>query len=121
MRFEERKRLLFFGLPFTFTKYIIEEENITIKKGLLNLEEDDTYMYKIQDVKMKKSLFERMFGLSTIVCYTGDVTDQTLELIHIKNGDAIKKFINEESEKQRMKKRTLHTMDIDADGATEID
>ena len=121
MRFEEKKRILFFGLPFTFTKYIIEEEGITIKKGFLNLEEDDTYMYKIQDVRMKRSLFERMCGLSTIVCYTGDVTDQVLSLVHIKNGDAIKKFINEESEKQRMKKRTLHTMDIDADGAGDVD
>ena len=115
MRFEERKRLLFFGLPFTFTKYIIEEESITIKRGLLNLEEDDAYMYKIQDVKLRRSLFERFFGLSTIICYTGDVTDSELQLIHVKNGDEIKKFINENSEKERLKKRTLHTMDIDAE------
>ena len=116
MEFVERKRVLFFGLPWTFTKYTIQEETITIKKGLFTIEEDDTYMYKVQDVKLIRSLFERMFGLSTIVCYTGDVTDQTLTITHVKNGEAIRDFINEHSEKQRLKKRTLHTMDIDADG-----
>ena len=116
MKFIEKKRVLFFGLPISFTKYIIDEENITIKKGFFTLVEDSTYMYKIQDVKLIRSLFERMFGLSTLVCYTGDVTDQTLTLIHVKNGEAIRDFINENSEKQRLKKRTLHTMDIDADG-----
>ncbi len=114
MRFEERKRLLFFGLPWTFTKYIVQEETITIKKGLLTLEEDDTYMYKVQDVKMIRSLMERIFGLSTLVCYTGDVTHPELKLIHIKNGAEVKKFISEASENERRKKRTLHTMDIDS-------
>ena len=114
MRFEERKRILFFGLPWTFTKYVIQEETITIRKGLLTLEEDDTYMYKVQDVKMVRSLMERIFGLSTLICYTGDVTHPELKLIHIKNGAAIKKFISEASENERRKKRTLHTMDIDS-------
>ena len=113
MKFIEKKRLLFFGLPWTFTKYIVEEENITIKKGLFTLVEDDTYMYKVQDVKMVRSFLERVFGLSTIICYTGDVTDPELRLIHVKNGAEIKKFINEASESERRKKRTLHTMDID--------
>ena len=72
-------------------------------------------MYKVQDVKMVRTLGERIFGLSTIICYTGDVTDQTLELKHIKNGEAVRDFINNQSEKQRLKKRTLHTMDIDVD------
>ena len=114
MQFEERKRLLFFGLPWTFTKYIVQEETITIRKGLLTLEEDDTYMYKVQDVKMVRNLMERIFGLSTLICYTGDVTHPELKLIHIKNGAAIKKFINEASENERRKKRTLHTMDINS-------
>lgn len=114
MQFEERKRILFFGLPWTFTKYVIQEETITIRKGLLTLEEDDTYMYKVQDVKMVRSLMERIFGLSTLICYTGDVTHPELKLIHIKNGAAIKKFISEASENERRKKRTLHTMDIDS-------
>lgn len=122
MRFEERKRILFFGLPWTFTKYTVEEDVINIRAGLLKTVEDDCYMYKVTDVKLETSLMERIFKLGTVVCYTGDTTHQILKLIHIKNARAVKDFILEQSEVQRMKKRTLTTqslnsgVDIDGDG-----
>lgn len=122
MRFEERKRVLFFGLPWTFTKYTIQEDVINIRAGLLKTIEDDCYMYKVTDVKLETSLLERIFKLGTVVCYTGDVTHQILKLVHIKNARAVKDFILEQSETQRMKKRTLTTqslnsgVDIDGDG-----
>ena len=116
--FSERKRWLFFGLPFTFTKYTISPSLVTIKQGLLNTTEDDCYMYKIQDVTLKSSLAERIFGLGTIVCHTGDVTTPLLVIQHIKNSREIKQYILEKSEEDRRKRRTLNTLDI---GAVEID
>ena len=110
----ERKRLLFFGLPWTFTKYTISPSLLTISQGLLNTTEDDCYMYKIQDVKLNKTLIERIFGLATIVCYTGDVTHHEVKLEHIKNADEIKAYLIKTSEEARIKRRTLSTMDIGA-------
>lgn len=119
--FVERKRWLFFGLPFTFTKYIIKENTLTIDSGLLKRVENDCYMYKIQDVELISSLWERIFGLGTVVCYTGDTTHPKLMLVHIKNARAIKDFILEASETARMKRRTLSTLDIGADDIQDID
>ena len=56
MQFQERKRWLFFGLPFTFTTYRVTEEYITVKSGLLRQKEDDCYMYKIVDTRLVRSL-----------------------------------------------------------------
>ena len=59
----EKKRLILFGLPWTFTSYHIEEDILTIDEGFLRKTENDCYMYRIQDVVLKRSLPERLFGL----------------------------------------------------------
>ena len=117
MEFRERKRWVFFGLPFTFTIYTVKEEVITVDTCFLNKEENDCYMYKVQDVTLKTSLWERIFGLGTIICYTGDTTSSQLIMVHIKNARAIKDFILEQSEVARRKRRTMNTLDIGADDA----
>ena len=112
--FTERKRLLFFGLPWTFTKYTITPSLLTIAQGFFNTTEDDCYMYKIQDVKLSKSFFERLFGLATITCYSGDVTHNEIILKHIKHASEIKTYLLKTSEEARIKRRTLSTIDISA-------
>jgi uncharacterized membrane protein YdbT with pleckstrin-like domain len=114
MKYVERKRIKFFGLPFTFTKYIITDEKLTITTGFLSITEDDAYMYKIQDVRLTRSLAERISGLGTIICYTGDMTHPELILYHIRHSGNIKEFIMQSSEEARRKRRFLHTMNIDA-------
>lgn len=115
MNFVERKRIKLFGLPLSFTKYSVSEEKLTITTGFLNITEDDAYMYKIQDVRLTRSLSERMFKLGTITCYTGDTTHPELILYHIRKSSEIKDFIMASSEEARRKRRALHTMNIDAE------
>lgn len=121
MEFKERKRWLFFGLPFTFTVYTVKEDMITVAEGFLNKKENDCYMYKVQDVELLQSLGERIFGLGTVKCYTGDTTDKELYLSHIRNSRAIKDFILEVSETARLKRRTLNMLDIGAGEIADID
>ena len=116
MEFKERKRWLFFGLPFTFTKYSIKEDVITVDEGLLKTVENDCYMYKVQDVQHSASLLEKIVGLGTVTCFTGDTTHPQLVLQHIKHSKAVKEFILDQSEKARLKRRTVNMVDIGADG-----
>ena len=66
MEFREKKRWGFFGLPFTFTTYMVTEELITVEEGFINKRENDCYIYKVQDVELIRTLGERMFGLGTV-------------------------------------------------------
>ena len=113
--FTERKRWLFLGLPFTFKKYQIKEDMLTIDSVLLKRTENDCYMYKVQDVELVASLAERLVGIGTVVCYTGDTTHPKLILSHIKHAKEIKDFILEASEQARMRRRTLNTLNIGAE------
>lgn len=119
--FVERKRWLFFGLPFTFTKYTVKEDRLTIQTGLFKTVENDCYMYKVQDVQHTATLIEKLFKLGTVVCFTGDTTHPQLILKHIKNSKTIKEFILQESEEARIKRRTVNMLDIGSGEMEELD
>lgn len=121
IEFVEKKRWLFLGLPFTFTKYVIKEDMITVDTGVFTKVENDCYMYKVQDVEHTASIWERMAGLGTIVCYTGDTTHPKLLIEHIRNSKAIKEFILKESEEARLKRRTVNMLDIGSGEIEDID
>lgn len=121
VEFVEKKRWLFLGLPFTFTKYMIKEDMITVDTGVFTKVENDCYMYKVQDVEHTASIWERTVGLGTIVCYTGDTTHPKLLIEHVRNSKAIKEFILKESEEARLKRRTVNMLDIGSGEIGDID
>lgn len=121
IRYIERKRTLFLGLPICFTKYQIGTQKLTKKAGLFSTTEDDIYLYKIQDVRLTRSFMERIFGTGTVICFGGDVTDPEMKLVHIRHAKEIKDYIMDASEDERIRKRTLHTLDISGGVGEEMD
>lgn len=121
VEFVEKKRWLFLGLPLTFTKYIIKEDMITMDTGVFTKVENDCYMYKVQDVEHTASFWERIVGLGTIICYTGDTTHPKLIIEHIRNSKQIKEFILKESEEARLKRRTVNMLDIGSGDIGDMD
>jgi uncharacterized membrane protein YdbT with pleckstrin-like domain len=121
--YKETGRLLFLAIPWPFTKYEIHENVLTITRGFLSISEDDCYMYKISDVEIKRSLLQRMVGLSTIVLFTSDVTDKTIVMKNIKHGREIKDFLLQASESAKLRRRTVNMQNIgfDADDIHAVD
>ena len=121
VEFVEKKRWLFLGLPLTFTKYIIKEDMITMDTGVFTKVENDCYMYKVQDVEHTATFWERLVGLGTVICYTGDTTHPKLFIEHIRNSKQVKEFILKESEEARMKRRTVNMLDIGSGDIGDMD
>ena len=113
MTYKEKKRSMFLGLPWTFTTYTVTDEIITVDSGLLRKEENDCYLYKVIDVRLENTLLERILGLGTIHCFTGDVTDPDLKIQHIMHAKEIKDYILKQSEVERIKRKTLNTQHLD--------
>lgn len=121
IKYRERKRWVFLGLPFTLTVYIIKDDVLTIDQGFFKKIENDCYMYKVQDVEHTQTFFERLVGLGTITCFTGDTTHPKLIIEHVKRSREIKNYILEASEAARMRRRTLNTLNIGTETMDDMD
>ena len=120
----DRKRIIF-GLPWTFTKYSLTDDKLLIKKGVLNLQEDEVRLYRIMDVTLKQSLWERLFGLGTIHCCSADKSSPEFDILHIKNAKNVKDFLSDEVERERNERRIgireFMDTDVDSDGDFDLE
>ncbi len=101
MEWKDRKR--YFGLPISFTRYRIENNRLFVKRGLFTTIEDELVMYRILDVRLKRTLWDKIFGVGTVTLYTADETNRELYLEKIKNSDKIRNMISEAAEAERAK------------------
>lgn len=102
----DRKRPIC-GLPLSFTKYSLTEERLLINTGFLNTEEDEVRLYRILDLKLKRSIWQRMFGVGTIIVNSSDKTLGDFIIKDIKNPHDVKELLSESVEKQREAKRVV--------------
>lgn len=102
---KDRKRCLFFGLPWSFTKYSLTADRLFIETGMLSTTENEVRLYRVMDLSLNRSLFQRIFGLGTIHCCTADKSMKDFDIINIKNAKEIKERIAELVEAQRDAKR----------------
>lgn len=113
----DRKRTVF-GLPWSFTRYFLYENKLIIDTGFFSRHEEEIRLYRIMDITLKRSLGERIFGLGTIHCCSGDKTAPEFDIKRIKLSREVKERLSDmvESERQRRRVGTREFMDADFDG-----
>ncbi|MBR4701943.1 MAG: PH domain-containing protein [Oscillospiraceae bacterium] len=97
----DRKRT-FFGLPWTFTKYILTDDKMLVIKGFLNQKEEEIRLYRVMDLSLKRSLFQMFFGIGTITMKSADQTEKMLAIKNIRNSREVKELLSTQVEKQRV-------------------
>lgn len=104
----DRKRWLFLGLPWTFTRYSVTKDRLFISKGLLNVKDDEVRLYRIMDISLERSFLQRIVGIGTIKICSGDKTLGDFELLNVKNPRQTKELLSDLVEKQRDVKRVVN-------------
>ena len=58
---KDRKRTLF-GLPLSFTRYILLEDKFIIRTGIIGIHEEEVELYRVTDKKLNIGLWGRIFN-----------------------------------------------------------
>ena len=100
----ERKRNAL-GLPWTFTTYALSEDRLFIKTGLFKTTENEVRLYRILDLSLTRTLFQRIFGMGTVHVSSSDQTDGNFDLENVKRPQEVKELLSRLVEENRDKKR----------------
>lgn len=113
---QDRKR--HFGLPISFTKYKLTDGRLHRETGLLNLKEEEVLLYRVRDLTLKMSLWQRIFGVGTVEIDSSDTSTPKLLLENVKTPREVKEkvYLAVESAKEARRMRTTELLD---DGDTD--
>jgi hypothetical protein len=104
----------FLGLPWTFTVYRLDQDRLYINTGFFNVTEDEVRLYRITDVTLKRSFWQRLFGMGTIHCDSSDVTQQCFEIRNIKHPKEVKDMLSRLVDECRLRNRVYTTESVTA-------
>ncbi len=96
---KDRRRRL--GLPLSFTKYEIYEDKLVLRKGFFKTTVDETMIYRIMDIKLVRTLGQKLFGVGSVVLMSSDKSHPQLELKSVKQSETVRSFLSELVDKQR--------------------
>lgn len=99
----DRKRIL--GMPITFTRYSMSEDRLFLEKGLLNMNQEEILLYRVRDISLNISLWQRIFGVGTITVKSSDQTLPELRIENIKIPREVKEKIHTQVEEMKISRR----------------
>lgn len=96
----DKKRTLF-GLPISFTRYILTEKKLITRVGFLNIAEDEVELYRVSDKSLQLPLGQRMFGCGTVIIHCRDVDSPVKTIKSIKKPREFMDLLEENVDIQR--------------------
>ncbi|MBO6065271.1 MAG: PH domain-containing protein, partial [Lachnospiraceae bacterium] len=65
---KDRKHHMWF--PFSFTKYSVTKTSLQVQQGFFKTSYDETLLYRIVDLRLSRTLAQKIFGTGTIELFT---------------------------------------------------
>ena len=114
----DKKRHL--GMPISFTKYTLTDERLYTESGFINLKESELLLYRVRDIGLTRTLWQRLFGVGTIHIYSSDTTDEHLDIVSVKKAKDVKDLISSKVEESK-KSRRIGTTEIIGSDVTDLE
>ena len=116
----DRKRIL--GMPLSFTRYALSKDRLFLKRGFLNVHQDEIVLYRVRDLRVSQTLWQRVFGVGTVTVISTDKSIPELALKNIRQPNEVKELIHEYVEKMKIERRMrVGEMSMDFDGDDAVD
>ncbi len=120
---KDRKR--YFGLPLSFTRYKLSDDRLFVSVGFLSIKDDEILLYRVRDIDTSRSIWQRIFGVGTVVVMSSDKSMPNLVLKNIKDPVFVKELIHRQVEEVKIQRRVrfgeVMTPDTDGDGEPDDD
>jgi len=84
-------------------RYRLTNERLFIERGLLSQTVDQTELIRVDDVRIHKSQFDRIFGIGTVAVMSTDATDREITIEGIAQPDEVAEAIRKEMRALRRK------------------
>lgn len=97
----DRKHWTWF--PISFTKYKLSETRFFKEIGLFNTTYDETQLYRIVDVQLRRSFGHKIFGTGNISLQTRDRNSPEIIIQNVKNPESVKEMLVSLVEENRRK------------------
>lgn len=100
---KDRKRFL--GMPLSFTRYAMSDDRLFFSVGFLSVRDEELLLYRVRDISLKRSLWQRIFGVGTVTIASSDKSTPTLLLKNIKHPLDVKELLHESVEESKVRRR----------------
>ena len=99
----DRKRFL--GMPLSFTRYALSEDRLFLSIGFFSVKDEEILLYRVRDISVKRTLWQRLFGVGSITVSSSDKSTPIVVLKNIRDPLAVKELLHENVEETKIKRR----------------
>lgn len=109
---KDRKRFL--GMPLSFTRYALSEDRLFLSVGFFSVRDEEILLYRVRDISVKRSLWQRIFGVGTVIVRSSDKSTPEVFLKNIKKPLDFKELLHGNVEECKIRRR-LRISEMTAD------
>ena len=100
---KDRKRIL--GMPLSFTRYAMSKDRLFFSVGFLSVRDEEVLLYRIRDISIRRTLWQRMIGVGSINVVSADKSTPQLTLKNVKHPLDVKELLHANVEECKIRRR----------------